>query len=237
METLRVDADRVIVVPNGVDLPASNRSFKAAEPNEYALYVGGHEPRKNLAAVFRAMECYWRKFDPTLELRLTGSERSLSRDAAMTYHRLSAHAPVRFLGEVSDAELGDHYDKAQVLLLLSHEEGFGLPVLEAMAHGCPVVAADRASLPEVVGDAGVLVDPDQPEAVAAAVRSLTTDPALRADQIRRGERRAREFAWSSAASQYLSVYEAALWKARCPSDDVIPRGTVGLEPQASRIRR
>jgi alpha-1,3-rhamnosyl/mannosyltransferase len=227
INTLRVSPDRVAVVPNGVDIPTTGRCRGTVETKTYALYVGGHEPRKNVAGVFKAMQCYWRQYDPTLELRLTGREGSLSRDAATTYQRLPPNAPIRFLGDISDAELEEHYSSARVLLLLSHEEGFGLPALEAMAHGCPVVAADRASLPEVVGDAGLLVDPDRPEAVAAAVRSLITDPARRTDLVRRGECRARMFGWNVTASRFLAVYHAVLQDAGRPSADVIGRGAAG----------
>lgn len=226
-KTLRVSPDRVAVVPNGVDIPTTGRCRGTVETKAFALYVGGHEPRKNVAGVFKAMQRYWQRYDPTLELRLTGHERSLSRDAATTYQRLPSDAPVRFLGDISDAELEEHYSSARVLLLLSHEEGFGLPVLEAMAHGCPVVAANRASLPEVVGHAGLLVDPDQPEAVAAAVRSLITDPARRTDLVRRGEHRARMFGWDVTASRVLAVYQAALQDAGRPSVDVIGHGPAG----------
>jgi len=234
IKTLRVSPDQVAVVPNGVDLPCPDRGHDKAEPKAYALYVGGHEPRKNVDGILKAMQCYWQQYDPTLELRLTGQERSLSCDAATTYQRLPADAPVCFLGDVSDADLGEHYHGARVLLLLSHQEGFGLPVLEAMAHGCPVVAANRASLPEVVGDAGLLVEPDQPEAVAAAVRLLVTNPGRRTDLIQRGERRARALGWNTAASRYLAVYEAALQQARHPSDAVTGSETVSpAEPVAA----
>jgi glycosyltransferase involved in cell wall biosynthesis len=162
------------------------------------------------------MQCYRKRYDPSLELRLTGRAESLSADAGMALRRLSEGAPVRFLGDVSDAELARQYAAARVLLMLSYEEGFGLPVLEAMACGCPVVAADRAALPEVVGDAGLLVDPNRPDQAAEAMRTLITDSARREEFVRRGKRRTRKFGWDVAASRIREVYEGVLrTTARC----------------------
>jgi glycosyltransferase involved in cell wall biosynthesis len=94
--------------------------------------------------------------------------------------------------------------------MLSLDEGFGLPVLEAMAHGCPVVAADAAALPEVVHGAGVLVDPNRSDAVADAIREVVTNFALRAELIRKGLTRAAEFPWSATALKMRDVYTHAL---------------------------
>jgi glycosyltransferase involved in cell wall biosynthesis len=126
------------------------------------------------------------------------------------YRRLPHKAGVRFLGDLEDAELARQYAGARVLLMLSHDEGFGLPVLEAMAHGCPVVAAGNASLPEVVGDAGMLVDGDDPEAVGEAVHLLAWGSDCRGELIRRGSQRAREFGWDATASRMRGAYERAL---------------------------
>ena len=108
---------------------------------------------------------------------------------------------MRFVGDIDDAELARHYSHARVLLMLSHDEGFGLPVLEAMANGCPVVAASNASLPEVVGDAGLLVDADNPNAVSEAVRLLAEPSDRREEFIKRGRSRARAFGWDATAGR------------------------------------
>jgi hypothetical protein len=110
---------------------------------------------------------------------------------------------------MDDEELFSQYAGATALLFLSYEEGFGLPVLEAMAHGCPVIAANRSSLPEVVGDAGLLVHPDDPEAVVNAVRRLVPGSPERAQVIERGLQRARRFSWDGAVERMLRVYEMA----------------------------
>jgi glycosyltransferase involved in cell wall biosynthesis len=210
MDTLHADPERLVAVPNGVDLPTGKRTDDSSPKAHYALYVGGHEPRKNVAGVLRAMQRYWRRFDTTLELRMTGTADSLSPDAAAAYSSLPCDAPVRFLGNVTDAVLAQEYSLARVLLLLSYNEGFGLPVLEALGHGCPVVAADRAALPEVVADAGLLVDPDDADAVAEAMYSLISDSGLRAGVVDRGKERARGFGWDVTADRMRAVYESAL---------------------------
>ncbi|MGB2985392.1 MAG: glycosyltransferase, partial [Phycisphaerae bacterium] len=111
---------------------------------------------------------------------------------------------------IDDAELSHQYASAQVVLVLSRDEGFGLPVLEAMAHGCPVVAAANAALPEVVGDAGILVDPDNSDAVADAIRLMLTDPTRRGELASRALARARMFSWCATASRMREVYKLAL---------------------------
>jgi glycosyltransferase involved in cell wall biosynthesis len=207
LHTLSVDAGKVVTVPNGVHAPDRELNRRPMTSPPYALYVGGHEPRKNVAGLFRAMRRYWERFDKALELRLTGDRTSLCPEAAEVYERLADKSRVRFLRNVDDAELARHYADAQVLLMLSRDEGFGLPALEAMAHGCPVVAASSASLPEVVGDAGLLVDPDDADAVCDAVRLLVTSSAARGEFLERGRLRARAFGWDKTARRMREIYE------------------------------
>ncbi len=207
MTTLGVDASRVCVIPNGVTLPDTASIQPTPDEQPYVLYVGGFEHRKNIAAVLAAVDRFVRRYDESLELRLTGSRELLCPRAARVLDGLSRDARVRFLGVVDDDELAHQYAGASALLMLSTHEGFGLPVLEAMAYGCPVVAASNASLPEVVGDAGILVDPDQPDEVAHGLHRLMTDPAFRADFVRRGKERAATFGWDMVADRYRSLYE------------------------------
>jgi len=111
---------------------------------------------------------------------------------------------------VEDEELARQYAGASALMMLSLDEGFGLPVLEAMAQGCPVIAAAEAALPEVIGDAGVLVHPHDPGAVADALRRIMTDVSWRDELRRRGLSRATSFSWTSTAARTRAVYELAL---------------------------
>jgi len=207
-------ADRVVVVPNGVrDIALAPPCFRfpvpRPSPDPYVLYVGGHESRKNLAAVFAAMSVYWHRFSDPLDLHVTGSAASLSLDARTAYDRLPHKGRVHFLGSLTDQEVGAEYASASLLLLLSTAEGFGLPVLEAMANGCPVIAADRAALPEVTADAGILVDPDKPAQVAEAMRRVVSDPLRRQEMIARGRRRAASSTWQDVAVRMRDVYQQA----------------------------
>jgi glycosyltransferase involved in cell wall biosynthesis len=117
---------------------------------------------------------------------------------------------VRFLHSVPDADLPGLYNGAGLLALPSFYEGFGLPVLEAMACGTPVVAADRATLPEVVGDAGLLVNPEDPEHIARALAQALQDEALRAQLHNAGLVQAARFTWERTARTTWAVYRRAL---------------------------
>ena len=216
---LPAEPGRVLTIPNGVDPPLAGQASAEGQTEPYVLYVGGHELRKNVAGVFSAMQRYWERFDDPLELRLTGNITSLPPTALKAYRRLIFPERVRFLGRVDDRELARQYAGAIVLLMLSHDEGFGLPALEAMAHGCPVIAAARTSLPEVVVDAGILVEPDNANQVCEALRSVTTSPTLRAALAQRARQRARGFSWATTASRMLEVYRQVAGQGRGPTPE------------------
>jgi hypothetical protein len=112
------------------------------------------------------------------------------------------------LGTLSNDQLPRAYADSDILVMPSLHEGFGLPILEAMASGIPVVASNRGSLPEVIGDAGLMVEPDDIEAIVGAVVRLLTDPLLRDEMTARGIKRARQFTWNRTARATLDVYRA-----------------------------
>ena len=231
MNRLNLPGGRVVTIHNGVEIPRDESSDCEAaadgpETARYVLYVGGHEPRKNVAGVLTAMLEYWERFDTGLELRLTGDVSSLSPDAAVVYRRLPSGAPVRFLGTINDVELSRQYASARAVLMLSLREGFGLPVLEAMAHGCPVVAARRGALPEVVGDAGMVVDPANAVEVADAIHSICCVPSIRAQLIERGGQRAVEFGWDRTADQMCLLYHTVAVESGHPTRFAVVSGQV-----------
>ncbi|MBI1826378.1 MAG: glycosyltransferase family 4 protein [Planctomycetes bacterium] len=172
----------------------------------FALYVGGHEERKNIAGTFAAMQSYWATYPEPLELWLTGDQDSLSPSAARAFQQIRDRGLIRFLGNSNDEALKQLYESARVLLMLSYDEGFGLPAAEAMAHGCPVIVSNRASLPEIVGDGGILVSPEKPKEVATVMHSLIHDPQQRARAIAHGLQRSKAFSWKDAASAYVEAY-------------------------------
>jgi glycosyltransferase involved in cell wall biosynthesis len=209
-----LDSSKVVAVPNGVRVPEerSGSRSETAGP-DYALYVGGYEKRKNLAGLLQAFEEYWERFDDSLLLRMTGSAASLPEEVFRVYETMRWRQRVAFVGRPSDDELAALYRGASLLAFLSHDEGFGLPALEAMAFGCPVLASNRGALPEVVGDAGWIVDPADRSGVVEAIFRLRADAALRKQRIRRGLARASVFSWGAAAERMRQVYEDAVGEA------------------------
>jgi glycosyltransferase involved in cell wall biosynthesis len=191
---LAVAPEKVAVVPNGVD----ERFSPGADPEParrrlglerpYVLAVGTRIARKNLGAMSAAARA---AASAGLELVSVGSGRG--------YMRPEAGVPLRALGYVPDELLPGLYAGARALAMPSLYEGFGLPCLEAMACGTPVVAADRGALPEVCGDAALLVDPADEPALAAAVLAAATDEDLRSRLAAGGLERARRFSWARSA--------------------------------------
>lgn len=178
-------------------------------PSDFIIFVGTLEPRKNVPTLLRAFhDLRQRAYD--VHLAIVGRKGWLYEEvfAALTKFKLADH--VHFLENVPYEDLARLYNAASCLTLPSHYEGFGLPPLEAMACGTPVVVSDRSSLPEVVGDAGLLVDPDSPEELSAALARVLDDSELRTSLRQRGLARSSEFSWAKAAHQTMAVYEQVL---------------------------
>lgn len=176
----------------------------------YLLFLSTLQPRKNVA---RLLEAFARLAeDPSweLDLALAGQAGWLS-GPIMQQAQLSPAAPrIHVLGYVDEKEAATLYDGARAFCYPSLHEGFGLPVLEAQAAGVPVMTSNRSSLPEVAGDAALLVDPEDTEAIAAAMRRISEDEALREDLIRKGHENVKRFSWPRAARETLAVLKQVL---------------------------
>lgn len=178
-------------------------------PSDFIIFVGTLEPRKNVPTLLKALrQLRNRGFD--IHLAIVGRKGWLYEEVFSTLTDLSLADYVHFLENVSNEDLARLYNAARCLALPSHYEGFGLPPLEAMACGTPVVVSDRASLPEVVGEAGLLVAPDAPEALSEALGRVIDDSELRSSLRQRGLVRAGEFSWARAAHQTMEIYEQVL---------------------------
>ena len=181
-------------------------SFKQATLNKYILFVGKRTSYKNFPAALSAfagsslpkmgyyMACIGAEFSDVEENLLSS---------------LNLQQKVFFLENITDAELKYLYQNAFALVYPSLYEGFGLPALEAMSCGCPVIASQKSSIPEVVANAGVLVDPQDVEAISTAIDSLL-DERLRSSYILKGRNRAKLFSWDKAAQKHIQIYQDLL---------------------------
>jgi len=181
-------------------------------PESYLLYVGTIQPRKNIDTLIEAYARLGRDRKDLPKLVIVGRKGWLYDKLFNRIAELGLVDEVLFTGFVPDEDLPYIYDGARLFAYLSFFEGFGLPPLEAMACGVPVVTSNTTSLPEVVGDAGITVPPADTEQVAAALVRVLDDPELAAALGERGRNRARLFSWDAAATETLAIYRKVLNK-------------------------
>jgi glycosyltransferase involved in cell wall biosynthesis len=211
-----VHPEKITVIHNAIDErfavpPPEEDVQRVAERyqlrDKFVLYVGNVKPHKNLERLIDAFHLLRQTSGlDDVKLVLIGDEISRYSALRRAVHRYNLHKFVRFLGFLSDETLAIVYRLAGVFVFPSLYEGFGLPPLEAMASGTPVVTSNVSSLPEVTGDAALLVDPTSAEAIADAMRRVLTDATLSADLSARGLRRAQEFSWERAAARIRDIY-------------------------------
>jgi glycosyltransferase involved in cell wall biosynthesis len=202
---LGVEASRVAVVRHGIRPLAYPR--RAGQPREkVVLNVGAIQIRKNVARLveaFETLEGEWR-------LVLAGSFGYGADRIRARIESSPARDRISVLGYVEPDELAAWYARAAIFAFPSLDEGFGMPVLEAMAGGAPVLTSNRSALPEVAGDAAILVDPENTEALIGALRNMAADEGLRQDMAARGLARSRLFTWEKAARETWDVYQELL---------------------------
>lgn len=201
-----VDASRIDVTPLGVRIAGQFTSRRVDGP-PVILTVAQKRPYKNLGSLIRAIA---ELPDEQATLILPGAPTDHEAELRALAEGLGVSDRVQFPAWVSDEELEELYAQATCFVLPSLIEGFGLPVLEAMARGVPVACSDRPALPEVAGDAALLFDPTHQAAVTDAVRRLVTEPQLRDDLAARGLARAKEFSWRRTAERTLESYRRAV---------------------------
>jgi glycosyltransferase involved in cell wall biosynthesis len=212
-ELFRIAPEKVIIAPNGVSThwrPAMKQDVvniraRLGLEQPYVLYVGSIEPRKNLQRLLES----WQQLGAAksgLTLLLVGAQGRVFRDASFD----QLPGDVRTTGFLPDADLRSLFTDAEAFVFPSLYEGFGLPVLEAMACGTPVLCSQAAALPEVAGDAALLVDPLDTESIADGLRRILTDHELRQTLRQRGFRRVAEFSWDATAQRVWDVLTTAL---------------------------
>jgi glycosyltransferase involved in cell wall biosynthesis len=200
LATVDLPEEKISVVHLGV--AASFLPAPLPTSPEHLLFVGGTDPHKNLELLLAVLANPEAARLPPLVVA-----GPITADRRLVGSRLAGR--VRTVASPDDAALVTLYQRALALLVPSRNEGFGLPALEAMACGCPVVAAHAGALPEICGDAAVLLDPDQPAAWREALLALLDDPERRTGLVHAGLARARSFTWERSARELAAVYRAA----------------------------
>lgn len=183
---------------------------KYSIPDRYILYVGTIQPRKNIDMLVKAYSKLVKTKGVTHKLVITGRKGWLYGPLFELIKSEGLEQNVIFTGFVSDEELPYIYNGAELFVYLSLFEGFGIPPLEAMACGVPVICSDATSLPEVVGDAGILVNPMDQEGVEKAILSVLESPSLSLEMRERGFLQARKYSWERTAIETLRVYKKLL---------------------------
>jgi glycosyltransferase involved in cell wall biosynthesis len=210
-----IPPEKVVVVSNSIDerfsrAPQEDEVARVREryqlDQRFVLYVGNIKPHKNLVRLIEAFDQLRRAGFDDLKLLIIGDEISKLPALRRAVHEHKLHKHVRFLGYLQDDTLAILYRLASVFVFPSLYEGFGLPPLEAMASGTPVVTSNVSSLPEVAGDAAVLVDPYDVDSLVDGLRRVPTDPVLAAEMRAKGLVRAREFSWERSVARTLDVY-------------------------------
>jgi len=220
IQTYGIDADKITAVPLAAaahfgpvndekELQRVRQTYGIE--SEYILTVGSIQPRKNLGRLLEAYSLLRRKLPKGKlpQLLLVGKRAWLYDETLRAIQKLEVGKSVILTGYVPEADLPALYTGARCFVYPSYFEGFGLPPLEAMQCGTPVIVGDRTSLPEVVGDAAVMVDPFNVTAIANAIETVVRDSELQATLSVKGLERARLFDWRETARQTLAVYEKA----------------------------
>ena len=210
-----VKPEKVVVVHNAIDegfwvAPRAEDVERVRERYQlehgFVLYVGNIKPHKNLVRLIESFAELRKRGHEALKLLIIGDEISKLPALRRAVHSHKLHKHVRFLGYLPDETLSILYRLAAVFVFPSLYEGFGLPPLEAMACGTPVVTSNVSALPEVVGDAAVLVDPTNPKDIVDGLHRVLTDPALARELSAKGLVRAREFSWEQSVARICDLY-------------------------------
>lgn len=207
---LGLSADRISVCYPGTPDWAPSDEEPRDRRRQHVLFVGTLEERKNIGTLLAAYADLLRRRPDLPPLVLAGGARPEASCWLESIERPPLAGKVRHLGYVSDERRRELFESAALFVLPSREEGFGMPALEAMAAGVPVVVSNRGALPEVVGDAGLIVEADDREALEGAMERMLTDEAFAAASAGKGIQRARRFRWANTASCVLEAFERAM---------------------------
>lgn len=206
VKELRADPKKITVIYEGVST-AKGRSGGGTTDKPYILFVGTIQPRKNLVRLIEAFAKILPVRQAGLQLLIAGKLGWMYKEILAAPKKFGVEKKVKFLGYVADKEMASLYQGALCFVLPSLCEGFGLPVLESMNSGCPVIASKVGALPEVVGEAGLLVDPHKIEEMARAMKLMIENQELREALREKGFRQVKKFSWEKAAKETIKVFE------------------------------
>ena len=202
-EFLGVEPSRIRVIPHGVHVPSEGPARPQVARQDLVLFVGALQRRKNIARLVRAFE----RMPASWRLALAGAADGFGAEEELhAFESSPRKRDIDVLGYVTQPELEALYRRARIFAFPSLDEGFGMPVLDAMANSVPVITSRRSALPEVAGDAALLVNPEDPEEIAGALLRLASDQDLCDDLVRRGRERALQYSWESALAKTWDVY-------------------------------
>jgi len=188
--------------------PGVSENFKPLNliKKNFILYVGAFYKSKNLTVLFKSFSKI-SKIYPNLRLVIVNDKNNLPKGLSLLMNNLNILDKIDFTGNISEKALIKIYNQAKLLVQPSYYEGFGLPVLEAMACGCPVLTSNTSSLPEVVGNAGIMVDPNDISGFTKGIKEIITNNKLRKKMVKRGLKQAQKFYWLRTASETLKIYK------------------------------
>lgn len=212
----QVAAEKITVVPNGtrtIFQPLSDvkrKQVKALFSNgvDYFFFLGAIHPRKNLLGLLRAYELFREKSGAPVKLLIAGKLAWQVQEITAAHAASAYRDDILFLGYLPEETAAKLMASALALTYLSFFEGFGLPVLEALCTDTPVIASNTSSLPEVAGEAALLMDPYDVEAIAAAMLRIWNEPDLREDLVKKGQLQRQQFSWDRAAADIYSILQA-----------------------------
>lgn len=218
VEQYSLDPDKIDVVYNGVntafqpsDAAAINRFKKEYTAGEdYFVFVGAMHPRKNIQRLLQAFDTVKQKEPGNYRLVLVGNKYWWNDDIRQTYEQMTHRESVVFTGRLSAGELQTALSGALALTFVPYFEGFGIPILEGFATHCPVITSNLTAMPEIAGNAALLVDPFSVDSIAEAMQKILQEPNLRSNLIASGEARIAEFSWDRSAQQLWNTIEKSL---------------------------
>lgn len=213
LEEFNIPEQKVQIVYPSFDTIKSDQSFqqisdKFCIPSNYILYVGNLEPRKNIPALLKSFAKLKKETYLDYHLVIAGQKGWLYDSIFKTVEDLSVSKDVTFTGYISAEDKSALYKNASLFVYPSLYEGFGIPILESMSCGIPVICSNTSSMPEAAGEAALLVDPNDSDAIAVAMNKMLSNEDLRNEKIQLGYRQAEKFSWDKSAEKLMSIYQS-----------------------------